>query len=567
MKTTMGVLLATVALSLGAAQVYQVPKEERIYDGYAVEVDGEKAPVSEVRCSAIPFNRRWPGRQRQIEQTELCGMVRFALDGHGGASPAKATVKVTAAKDFTDVKIRPLSRNVAIKRDGRTVTFDIIRPGGYSVEFDGYHNNLHVFADPKDSGSPQSVVAAQKTLPPNAIVFGPGVHDIGIRTLKSGDTVYIDPGAIVYGGFHASNVTDIAVLGRGILDAGRIKEKILFPATGDGHEAVKNAKRWHTFDFRNCRNIKIDGIVIRDSLLYNIAMWGCEDIAVSNVKIVGQWRFNTDGIDLHNCRRAKVTDCFARTYDDTFCFKAHEGYGNCEDCVFERCVAWNDWGKAFEVGVECRAEHLRRLVFRDCDCIHSVSWTMDVSNVDYGRVSDVTFDNIRVEKDDPMPASQLQATDASPFDPTKGLKAPPRLFCGIVHFHHEYSKENGGKWSGGGHIDGVTIRDVDVITDGRKPLIMFGAIDANHRPENIVFENLKVNGVAVNEGNSAAAVQLSLGKNTVPPKFACVATSNAVSAAEEWPFIIIRHTNEINGSPETFKRLIDCHRRYRGACD
>ena len=475
-----GLAFTLAAASCLAAQVYSVPEGERIYPGYTVTVNGAEAPVSEVRCSAMPFNRRWPGHQRQIEQTELCGMVRFALNG-------KATVTVTAAKDFKTVKIRPLSRNVAFHRKGRTVTFDISQPGGYSVEFDGYHNNLHVFADkPKEYN-----------LPPGTIRFGPGFHDIGLRELKSGDTVYLDPGAVVYGGFHASNATDITILGCGILDGGKLKEKILFAASGDGHEAVKNAKRWHTIDFRNCRNVKIDGLTIRDSLLYNIAMWGCEDVAVSGVKIVGQWRFNTDGIDLHNCRRARVSDCFARTFDDTFCFKAHEGYGNCEDGVFERCVAWNDWGKAFEVGVECRADHLRRLTFRDCDCIHAVSWAMDVSNVDYGRVSDVTFENIRIEKDEPMPATQLQKTDASLFDPKKGLDGPPRLFLASVHFHHEYSKENGGKWSGGGFIDGVTVRNVSVMTDGRKPLVQTSAIDATHRPENVVFEDLTVDGKPV----------------------------------------------------------------------
>ena len=492
-------LVAGLALSLSAAQVYSVPEGERIYSGYAVEVDGAKAPVSEVRCSAMPFNRRWPGHQRQIEQTELCGMVRFAFSG-------KASVSVTAAKDFKTVKIRPLSRNVAFHQKGRTVTFDIHRPGGYSVEFDGYHNNLHVFAD----------ALKEYALSPNALRFGPGLHDIGIRQLKSGDTVYLDPGAVVYGGFHASNATDIAILGRGIIDMSRIKEKILFPATGDGHEAVKNAKRWHTLDFKDCRNVKIDGVVIRDSLCYNIAMWGCEDVAISGVKIIGQWRFNTDGIDLHNCRRALVKDCFARTFDDTFCFKAHEGYGNCEDCTFERCVAWNDWGKAFEVGVECRAENLRRLAFRDCDCIHSVSWAMDVTNVDYGRVSDVTFEDIRIEKDEPTPATQLQLTDDMPFDAEKGLDAPPRLFLGSVNFHHEYSKENGGKWSGGGFVDGVTIRNVSVTTDGRKPLIRCLALDERHRPENVVFEDMTINGRPVSDVRS---VELEIGKDAVAPKF------------------------------------------------
>ena len=512
LQTTL--FVAGLALSLQAARVYSVPEGERLYPGYAVEVDGEKAPVSEVRCSAIPFNRRWPGHQRQIEQSELCGMVRFAFNG-------RATVAVTAAKDFKTVTIRPLSRNVAFHRKGRTVTFDIHRPGGYSVEFDGYHNNLHVFADAEKDDNP----------PPGAIVFGPGFHDVGIRSLKSGDTVYLDPGAVVYGGFHASNATDIAILGRGIIDMSRIKEKILFPATGDGHEAVKNAKRWHTLDFKNCRNVKIDGVVIRDSLLYNIAMWGCEDIAISNVKIIGQWRYNTDGIDLHNCRRARVTDCFARTFDDTFCFKAHEGYGNCEDCTFERCVAWNDWGKAFEVGVECRAEHLRRLTFRDCDNIHAVSWSMDITNVDYGRVSEVIFDDIRVEQDVPMPNSQLQKSDDSQFDATNGLALPPRLFLAHVNFHHEYSRENGGKWSGGGFIDDVTVRNINVVTDGRRPLAMFSGVDAAHAPKNIVFEDMTLNGSPV---SNAGAIKTQVGKYADPPKFV-VSDAKRMGATEMNP--------------------------------
>ena len=37
--------------------------------------------------------------------------------------------------------------------------------------------------------------------------------------------------------------------------------------------------------------------------------------------------------------------------------------------------------------------------------------------------------------------------------------------------------------------------------------------------------------------------------------------------AENWPFVVIRHTSAINNSPETFGRLIDCHRRHRGASD
>ena len=50
---------------------------------------------------------------------------------------------------------------------------------------------------------------------------------------------------------------------------------------------------------------------------------------------------------------------------------------------------------------------------------------------------------------------------------------------------------------------------------------------------------------------------------------ACIlaAGMSASGAAAGWPFIVIRHTGAINASPEVFERLIDCHRRHRGACD
>ena len=49
----------------------------------------------------------------------------------------------------------------------------------------------------------------------------------------------------------------------------------------------------------------------------------------------------------------------------------------------------------------------------------------------------------------------------------------------------------------------------------------------------------------------------------------CMAAVAAVATADQaaWPFIVIRHTSAINGHPDVFEQLIDCHRRQRGACD
>jgi len=48
---------------------------------------------------------------------------------------------------------------------------------------------------------------------------------------------------------------------------------------------------------------------------------------------------------------------------------------------------------------------------------------------------------------------------------------------------------------------------------------------------------------------------------------ALAAVAVSASARSEWPFIVIRHTGAINARPDVFEKLIDCHRRHRGACD
>ena len=163
--------------------VYQVPKEEPLYSGYSAAADGQSVPVLPVRCSAIPFNRRWPGHQRSMDQSELCGMARFWFEG-------SAAVSVTADRDFKEAVLRPLSKNVALSRKGRTLTFTLTQPGGYSLELDGCHHNLHIFADRK----PEYSVDANGS---DTLYFGPGYHEVGIVELHSHQTVYLDEGAVV----------------------------------------------------------------------------------------------------------------------------------------------------------------------------------------------------------------------------------------------------------------------------------------------------------------------------------------------------------------------------------
>lgn len=468
--------------------VYPVPAGEPIYTGYTVSLNGENLPVLEARCSSVPFNRRWPGHQRQIEQSELCGMVRFWFEG-------SAELTVTADRDFERVELRPSSKGVRIQRDGRTLRFIITQPGGYSLELDGYHHNLHIFADRKPAYDVQPGE--------NVLYYGPGYHEAGIVQLHSNQTVYLDEGAIVYGCFHAEDCENIAILGRGILDNSHNVEEILFEVErlGDGEFDMLNSKREHTIHLKRCKGVRLDGFTIRDSLVYNVGVWGCDDLEIRDLRIVGCWRYNSDGIDFHNCRRGHVSGCFVRTFDDTICYKGHDGWQPyCEDITVEDCVVWCDWDHCLEFGAECCAEHMRRLTFRNIDIIRSLDTAMNVGNVDYGTISDVLYEDIRVEYDPVHQKPQFQRNDEQTFEVEPNSDWLPTLLSGAIVFHKEYS---GGK-PNRGHIRGVTFRNIQVTAPAMPPLY-FNGYDAEHLVEDVLIDGLYLNGKRIDSLEEANA--------------------------------------------------------------
>ena len=489
-------LLAAVAaagLTVSAESwIYSTPAcETRNGAGYAVKVDGADAPVSEVRNSAMPVNIRWPGHQRELDQTEIDGMVRFAFSG-------KVTVAVTAPRDFKEVRVRPLARQIRPQVEGRVITFELTRPGAYSVEFDGIHRNLHVFADPP------AEYRVNKSA--DTIVFGPGEHDAGVIELKSGQSLFLDEGAVVFGRVYARDADHIRIFGRGILDMSRIKEqpKPIDPKLAEEqkrkHFAITNAKRWDAIRLEFCDDVAIDGITIRDSLCYNIRPIGCRNLDIGNVKIVGNWRYNSDGIDMHNCENVRVHDCFVRTFDDSICVKGfdyamneddmlHDGYRHdvFTNAVIERCTVWCDWGRSLEFGAETRAREIADITWRDCDLLRSCHFACELQNCDYADIHGVLFEDIRVDLED-RPQRSVYSASAKDFDPA-AVGGQPCVFGSRIHVVAEYSKDGTRR----GRNRDITLRNIRV-TGKSFPIFRISGYDEDHRTTGVVVDGFYWNG-------------------------------------------------------------------------
>ena len=464
------------------------PAEELLYTRIRVTVNGIPSKTPAARVSAMPYNTAWPGCQRPMEQTELAPVLSFSSDG-----PVSLTV--TYEDPPVEVLVRPLSRRVAASLEGNTVTLTLPAPGVYTVEADGFHEALHIFFDPvKDF---EACTEGVKTV----LRYGAGVHEIGRVELFSDTTVLIDRDAVVYGSFLAVHAENITVCGYGVIDGSREKRRSgdrLFPLDyhaplpSDREELLTFMAEHRVLDgilrFYRCRQVRVEGVTLRDAATFALIPAACDGVIVENIKTIGMWRYNADGIDLFNCCNVTVRNCFFRNFDDCIVLKGICGWDEwaVEHILVEGCVTWCDWGRNLELGAETNAPAYRDIRFRNCDCIHGSTIFCDIQHHNRAEIYDVTFENIRCEFTKHQLSDTYQSDMTVPFVPTTPTRHPMLLAAPI--FCSGLFAEDGLN----GCIHDITFRHIYMLTDGDipKPTVWFAGLDEEHTVKEVTVDGV-----------------------------------------------------------------------------
>ena len=475
-------------------RVYPVTKIIDECTDYEVYVNDERVELNTARVSAYPFNRRWPGHQRQIEQTELVNFLSMESD-------EEVELKIIPKTPSYTMRIRPRDLDLKAKTDANgVITIRVNGVSQFTVEPYGNSHALHVFIDPI------STYEVDKTAQ-NVLYYGAGEHDVGNIYLQSGQTLFIDEGAVVYATVYSLHTENIKILGRGILDNSKSKEKILFDANVEANNsAVANAKREHAINFVACKNVEIDGITIRDSLLYNVESISCTNIHINNIKIIGCWRFNSDGVHFSNCTNGSLTNSFLRTYDDSVCVRGFANYEYdrflndekeenlsfvCQDILVKNCVVWNDWGKCLQVGTETFSKEIKNVRFEDCKIIHSTAMALAIWLVDNAKIHDITFRNTLVEYEDYCLKLIIQEKDSDIYVDEYKPDKSGWLVAFKVNKHFEYSLIKTVEELG--NINGVKVENLQLYTV-QKPSFLFAGDNPNSMCENIELSDVYWNG-------------------------------------------------------------------------
>ena len=455
------------------------PEGEALSDDFCVTVGGISTPVYTARVSAKPINYIWPGFpnircERPLDQTEIASFAYWDVSG-----PAK--VDIVSTQPVQTVAVRPTSRGIQPVVEGNRISFEMPGPGYFTVEVNGTAKALHLFASPVE----EDPLAAGD---PGVRYFGPGIHRPGTMHLGGGETLYIAPGAVVYGAVLADDAENVRICGRGILDV----------------SAMKRGQTPGAISLAGCRNARIEGIIIRDVNRWAVVPTACEDVTITGLKLIGFWRYNADGINVVNSQRVRIDNCFIRAFDDCITMKGFDrhlhrfvelGRGHPIDEMpvrhvrVSRCVIWNDWGVALKIGSETSAPEIADVVFEDCDVIRTMGALISIRLCSGAQVHDIRFEDIRLETHDNVSVPHIQKTQDETFpQPEKSNHCPKLVIMQIEKSYWGFTKIERL-----GSIRNIVIKDVS-ITGPRFPKSHLSGESDDNCIENVVVDNLRHNG-------------------------------------------------------------------------
>ncbi len=365
---------------------------------------------------------------------DFSGTVEVAVTSNNGA--------------INKARIRPLSYGIKSKIKGNTLSFTLSNPANLSVEInDDIFHNLHLFANPIEKNIPDSK-------DPNIIYFGPGIHEVPNQKLivPSDKTVYLAGGAVLKGQIALDGVSNVNILGRGMVDQ-EIKLGI----------SVANSK-----------NVNVEGVFASQCFT-----GGSDGVKINNVKTISFFGWG-DGMNVMASNNVFYDGVFVRSSDDcTTVYGTRKGFkGGCKNVTMQKSTLWADVGHPILIGTHGNSDKpdvLENLNYINIDILDQKEMQVDYQgclaiNVgDNNLAKNVLFENIRVED-----FREGQLLNLRVYYNTKYCTAPGLGIEDVVFRNIEYNGNNAN-------------------------LSIIAGYNEQRKIKNVTFENLKINGVLIHD--------------------------------------------------------------------
>jgi hypothetical protein len=361
-------LLAIAIPAFAAVTVYPAPAEDYRSPAFKVRVVQDGKPLD-----SFVYGDRNPEGNGAEMLTRWNHWTTFAFDG-----PIHVEIEKTGG-DFGAVTVHPLAREIRPKVEGNRVSFTLDKPAKlYIKDAAKADEPLFIFADPPETEVPDRN-------DPNVVWFEGGkVHRIGGQyKVESGKSYYIEGGAYVIGTLVGEGVSDVRILGRGVLSG------IDYPRHGSSRNM-----HWNAINLSgDGSNQIVDGITITNPSHFCILSRG--EMHVRNVKMFGWW-VQTDGFG--GGTGSSIADCFLKVNDD------HVKLYNSDMAARDLVIYQQNNGAIFQLGWGPNGGAARNCRVSDIDVVASepqfkMRALIEFHSNDGKTVHDFDFHRIRVDQD------------------------------------------------------------------------------------------------------------------------------------------------------------------------
>ncbi|KAJ0382107.1 hypothetical protein COL922a_013217 [Colletotrichum nupharicola] len=413
--------LATLALAgvisgASSLQTYPVPDEAKQSTSYTITArkpDGEWQPVSTYLVNL-----------HEINITTGSAMVH----------PSSL-----AMFDFDD------DVEISVTYNSGDITIPRIRPESYVFDV------LHIITNRTPKGLPPKD-------DPNVIYCCAGYHTLNSNlNITSGQTLYLDAGAVLNAAVSLENATSASIRGHGILyrtPVGAI------------------SAQWS-------KNITIESITVLNPTHYTFKAAEAEDVTIRKLRSFSATQWG-DGIDLYSSKNVFIDGVFMRNSDDCFALYNHRNdwFGDSANITIQDAALWADVAHPINIGTHGNStnpETMSDITIRNIDIMDHREFQMGYQGAiainpgDSNLIKNILIENVRVEN-----------------------FRMGQVITMMVMYNQKYNT------SPGRGVSNVTIRDLVYTGENAKTAIMTG-FNETRSVEFVRFESLVINGLRVSD--------------------------------------------------------------------
>jgi len=250
------------------------------------------------------------------------------------------------------------------------------------------------------------------------LVFEAGNYVTGSIYLKSNVTLQLNYGATILGSTNpfdyikdkkigwmsmifAVNQENIGITGKGTIN-GRgfitANNMVSYIQHGVFTDPLKldrpnETNRPQNIYFRECNNVTITGIILRDPASWNETYDQCKNLYVDGITVDSKSYWNNDGIDVVDCDGVVIKNSYFDAADDVLCFKSHSPDHICQNVVVDNCVGRSS-ANGLKFGTVSRGG-FRNFKVTNLTIFDTFRSAITFAAVDGGEIENIVVDGVR----------------------------------------------------------------------------------------------------------------------------------------------------------------------------